>query len=1182
MGFLSNRNNAFRRRHSSPGALFAFGLLIGIGQVAMGQSFTSSITGSVTDPTGAVVKSAGVELENMGTSDVRSFTTKEDGSYQFSNLNPGTYQITVTTPGFKTFVKSNLVLQAQVASTVNVSLQVGDTQQKIEVTDSAVLVDTQTANNSVTMDSHLIEALPNSTRNPLNFVFAVAGTTEAPGGQTQRSGTLDQLSSNFGLNGGRTGEASILIDGAPSQAVDWGGLVVSPLQDSVQEQQIVQNTYDAQYDRSGGGIVTLITKGGTNSFHGEVYDYLQNSALNANSWTNNRNGAPKGQFKQNQFGGNIGGPILKRENLFFFAGYEGLRQPNTQNSGLQTVPTQAERAGNFAGALNADGSPNLIYNPFSTTALDTTGNNFTRTQFSGNQVPTNLINPVGQKIVNLYPLPNRPGQGPNNLFNYYAQGAGNTLNDKLDSRVDWDQSAIHRVFLRWSDRFRQDQFVPCYFCNGADTGNNQVNTGFQVVLNDTITPSPSWVIDTYGSYSRWKEEHTAQGYGVASASTIGLSPSLFQAPLLPTVYPDNGFDSLGNGSYQRYVRYSDTALVNVTKQFSKHTLKFGFNFDVQQINSISEAAGSFNFSSAQTSCDPDPNGGPCTALNFSSVASGNPIASMLLGTASGGGQSINIDPAMSLHTYGTYIQDQWRVNQRLTVNVGLRYENQRPATERYNRLEFFDPTAANPISSQVGFPVQGQFEYAGTNGNGRYAWAPDNVNFAPRAGIAYKITDRLVARIGAGIFFLPASAMISYDNPGQFYGFSSTTSYLATTNNGYTPLNLVDNPFPNGISQPQGSSQGGLTLVGNGLDQIWPKGSHPTPYSENWSFDLQYQLSSHSVFEIGYTGNRGRKLLYGNPNLDADQLQGKYLTLGPQLDSQVANPFYNVADPSTYLGSQPTIAYNELLRPYPQYTNLQWTRSLPGARSSFNALDVKYNHSFSSGLSLLVTYAWSKALDNGPEDFLGWATGNQWRDAYNTLLDYNISTHDVPQSFATAVVYELPYGKGKKWGGDAPAIVKGVLGNWQVSSTIRLASGLPLYGLQESPSNQLNNYGYPGPQLPNILGTNVVPANQSADNWVSAAPYSAPASIYQLGNAPQRMTQLRERAARNVDIGVAKNLGTERYQAWLRAEFLNAFNYAQYNNVCLDLSQSSCSPFGTAYGTENLPRTIQLSLKLTF
>jgi hypothetical protein len=232
-------------------------------------------------------------------------------------------------------------------------------------------------------------------------------------------------------------------------------------------------------------------------------------------------------------------------------------------------------------------------------------------------------------------------------------------------------------------------------------------------------------------------------------------------------------------------------------------------------------------------------------------------------------------------------------------------------------------------------------------------------------------------------------------------------------------------------------------------------------------------------------------------------------------------------------------------------------------------------------LSALVTYRWSKALDNGPEDFLGWSTGNQWRDAYNTKLDYNVSTHDVPQSFATALVYDLPYGRGKRWGSNAPGIVKEVLGNWQLSSIIRLTSGTPQPAVTTGNYNQLNNYGFQGPQLPNLVG-NPQATNRGPDNWINAAAFAPLPSIYMLGNEPQRMAQLRDRLLRNFDISVAKNFGTERYQAWLRGEFLNAFNYAQYNSFCEDLSQKSCFPFGAAFGTQNEPRTIQLSLKLSF
>jgi hypothetical protein len=338
------------------------------------------------------------------------------------------------------------------------------------------------------------------------------------------------------------------------------------------------------------------------------------------------------------------------------------------------------------------------------------------------------------------------------------------------------------------------------------------------------------------------------------------------------------------------------------------------------------------------------------------------------------------------------------------------------------------------------------------------------------------------------------------------------------------------------------------------------------------------------VFQIGYMGNRGRKLLYGNPNSNGNQLSDQFLGLQSKLDQQVLNPFFGVLDPSTPLGSQKTIAYNQLLRPFPEFTYIGWTRSLPGARSSYNALDLKYNQSFSAGLNALLTYRWSKALDNGPEDFIGWATCNQWRDSNNTMLDYNISTHDVPHSFAAALVYDLPYGRGKRWGSSAPGIVREVLGNWQVSTLIRLASGLPLpSGVFWSYSNPLGNYGFPGPQVADLAG-NPVPSHRTPNNWINANAYTAPATPWTIGNAPQRMTQLRERAARNVDLSVAKNFGGERSQAWLRGEFLNAFNYAQYsllpyNNFPLCVTYGD---FGDLDSTQNSPHTIQLSLKLMF
>ncbi|MBV9759114.1 MAG: TonB-dependent receptor [Acidobacteriaceae bacterium] len=1164
--------------------LCAAAALLGV-QYCAAQTFSSSITGIVSDPAGARIKGVKIQLKNIGNNDVRDTVSSEDGSYQFQNLLPGNYEITAQLSGFKSYTQTNMVLRADTAATVNIPLQVGDVQQKVDVTGEAVLVDTESANNSVSMDSHLIESLPNNTRNPLNFVFSLAGTTEAQGNQTSRSQTFDQLFSQFGLNGGRDSDEQILIDGAPSTAMDWGGLMVSPMNDSVQEQQVATNVYDAQYERSGMGVVTLITKGGTNQFHGEAYDYLRNSALDANTWANDEFDSPKGQFKRNQFGGNVGGPILKRYNLFFFGAYEGLRQPDTENSGLLTVPTAAERTGDFSQTLNSSGTPDIIYNPFSTVqATDSQGNvYYTRTPFAGNKIPTNLISPIGAKIANLYPLPNRPSQGPNDYNNYYGQAPGNTTNDKFDWRVDWDQSSVHRMFVRMSDRVRENQAPACFFCNGADTGYSNDDNGFQVVINDTITPTPTWVIDTYIGYSRWHEQQTPVGLGKASAATIGLPDSDFQAPVLPTVNVDN-YTNLGNGTYERYIRYSETAQVNLTKQLSKHTLKFGANYDIFMINNEPEGVGSLTFNNQETACDPDSNTGatgPCQAQAYGSIYSGNGLASTLLGVFGNATSTTSIDPAMSEHVYGAYVQDQWRVTPRLTINAGLRYENQRPATERYNRIDWFDPTVVNPISAQLGYNVYGGFEYA--NANNRYAWAPDNLNFAPRMGVAYKITDRFVARAGAGIFFTPASAMLSFDG-GQFLNYGSFTQSFGTVNGeGLVPQGSASNLFPNGFTPQVGSSEGLLTYVGLSPQQVWPKGSHPIGYTEQFSFDLQYQLDSHSVVEAGFTDVRGRKLMYGNPDINANQLPTQDLALGNALFNQVANPFYGIiTNPNSSLNG-PTIYQYQLMQPYPEFSAITYARSLPGASSEYNALNLKYNRAFSNGFSLIATYVWSKALDDGSEDLIGWSVGNMWRDSYNTMLDYGVSTHDQPQSFAVAGVYDLPYGTGKQWGSNAPWILRQTLGNWELSTNIRVASGLPIFGIiddYDSPLN--NNFGFPSPQVPDLVG-NPVPANQNPNQWFNPNAFLSTYGQYAIGNSPIKQPALREAPTENWDLAVAKGFGPERFRVQFRGEFLNVFNHpifgGNYNfNDCLTCGGT----FGQVYGTRNDPREIQFSLKAMF
>ncbi|HEY3707597.1 MAG TPA: carboxypeptidase-like regulatory domain-containing protein [Terracidiphilus sp.] len=1178
---------------------------------ALGQTFSASISGTVMDPSGAVVKGARLQLINSSTNDTRAQISDDAGSYTFQNLLPGTYKITASASGYKDFVKTDLVLRANTAATVDTQLQIGSAQEQVVVSANTVLVDTESSNNSITMDEVLIQSLPNNTRNPLNFVFNLAGTTEAQGGMTSRSQSFDQNASAFGINGGRSAESEILIDGAPSTAVDWGGLMVSPIQDSVQEQQVVQNEYDAQFSRGGEGVVTLITRSGASQFHGSAYDYMRNSAFDANSWSNKNapvgEQSPRPNFHRNQFGANVGGPIWRSRNLFFFGGYEGLRQPGSLGRMLYTVPTAAERQGDFSQTYLPSGALDVIYDPFSTHQVtDPQGNTYyTRDRYPGNKIPGGL-DAVGQKLIALYPLPNLPGEGPNHLNNFAATPSNNTSNDKYDWRVDWAQNQLHRIFARVSHRVRQNQTPGCAFCNGADNIASNQDHGFQFAINDTVTPTPDWVINTYGAYSRWWEGQTAVGYGVADLSDIGLPPSFSQAPLLPLVYAGQ-YSQLGSSysSFQRYVRTLATGSVNITRQLHQHTVKFGFNYDVSMINIRQDAPVNFNFSNDQTGCDRAPGTGPCQ-VNLGTASTGNALASMLVGVGGGGGNSFNMDPAMSQHSFGFYLQDNWRMTRNLTVYAGLRYENQRPATERHNRVAYFDPNAVNSLSQAFGSTVRGGFEFAGVDGRGRNEWEPDNLNFSPRLGLAYKMSSRMVGRVGAGIFYTPTSAMLGFDDGGQSPGYTAQTPWVATQNNqGYIPGNLVSNPFPNGLVEPTGNQAGDQTLLGIGAGQIWLKGPHPVGVLYQWSADFQYQVSSHSVFEIGYTGVRGRRLLYGNPNLDLDQLPTKDLSLGSALDDQVPNPFYGVVtDPNSFL-SGPTIARNLLLRPFPAFGYLQLTRSTPGARSQFDALNAKYNHSFWHGFDSITTYRWSKNLDNGSEARLGWTGVDNWRDIYNTKLDYSYSTHDVPHSFAEALVYQLPYGAGRQWGGSAPMLVRQTLGGWNVSSGIRLASGLPLPNPVSFYNNPLGNYGFPGPGLPDLAG-NPRPQHRSKTNWIDPAAFQGldytgnnlqrcdqvvtdgdgnqwlcQPFNYRYGNEPAHANQLREANDYNVDLGVAKVFGPERFHTELRGDFLNLFNHPIYGggniSTCLN-----CGDLGTVYGTRNDPRAIQVSLKISY
>lgn len=1201
---------------------------------AYGQGYSASITGGVTDPQGAAMPGVQVQLQNQATHDLRVTKTEPDGHYTFSNLSPGTYTLTVTAQGFKTFVRSGLILEAQIQSSLDVAMQIGSSTTTLQVTGTAPLLDTQSATQQATLNQTQIQELPTGIQSPLPLVLAMAGTTTLgmAGSGNMSDQVVDENFSRFALGGGRDMGNLILLDGVPDTAADWAGLLVSPSSEATQEMQVMRNNYDAQFGKTGGGVVSIVTKTGTDRFHGVAYGYLRNSALDATPWSGNTytvcdptmsvhdcDISKKPEFKREEFGGVISGPTWRAKHIYFMASYDGLRVPASSFYGPTSVPTAQQRQGDFSQSYNADGTLQVLYNPFTTTFNSNT-NTLTRQPFdptcvgvvyptacAGNKVPSGLMDAVGQKVMALFPMPNITGEPITNANNFFGSGSAETINDHVDGRIDWAHSDKHSMYGRWSERIREDEPTPDFFGNGATPVTDTREPGFNFVWGNTFTPSPTWAINVLLGTGYWNQGILSPAQGKLTPASIGMNPADFQAQLMPPFAFDN-YTGLGGGGITEYIRYEDTAQVDATKQKGKHSIKFGFYFESAEVNDINRDTGPPNyspyyFSTCSTAAQP----------NNTCFDTGNSAASLLLGVGNGGGPStINPDLAMRLPYYGFYAQDVWRATSKLTLTYGLRYEIQSGATERHNRWSLLDLDATNPLAQITGLPLKGNFIYA--NSNDRGLWPTDFHDFAPRVAFAYRVTPKLVARGGFGIFFLPAQALIGLDNPGQDIGYSAATSWLySSPTDPFLPNYLISNPYPNGITQPTGSATDFTATAGQGIGQVWLTGPHPDPYKMDYSLDFQYQFTPSTVLEAGFSGFGARKLPYGNPAFNPDQLPDSTLSMGFNIYNSVANPFAGAvaqypALANTVLAGGPCpsginaascISQSQLLIPYPEYYYFTLTRSYEGATNNFNSLWMKFTHRFSGGLTLLSTYQWSKNLDDASED-QGWELGgasSPWRDYYNRKMEYSVSASDVPQSFVTSLVYQLPVGRGKHFGSTMSKPLDAVVGGWVTSGILHLTSGFPIN--IEAPYSYAGSTGYPNlvsTKLLNNVPRNPGPGGQwfntcssLLDNNGNYYSYGCSASNsvawiqaqnFTYGNAPRYISNLRTDWTRDLDFSLSKSFHlTEQVKMEVRTDIFNLFNTPIFGSPDSFLTDQT---FGQVFGVNNSPREIQLGLRVSF
>ncbi len=1110
-----------------------------------GQTYRGQLTGVVTDATGGIVPEAEVVLTNLSTGVSQRVATNERGIYLVANIEPGQYRISVSFTGFKTFLQEPITIPVGGSVTLNVTLEVGEMAERVTVVGEAPLLEAETASFGQVVGERLIQNMPLNARNPMLLVTLTPGVITHPGwfsrdgiGTGNIEQGRDQFSAAFQIGGGRHLSNEIYLDGAPNTSVDRGYMAYIPPVDSMQEFKVEANPFSAEYDRTTGGVVNLVTKGGGNEFRGTAYEFYRTSRLDANDFFFNRAGrTDKPVWHRNQFGFNLGGPI-RRDRSFFFGNYEGLRQI-VPFSFLTTVPTRAQRGGDFSATRAADGRLIVIYDPLSLRRDPVTGA-LSRSAFPGNVIPAGRFDRVGQALLRSYPEPNQPGDPNTGARNHFMSDNGRSTMDNYGFRIDHAFGDRNRIFGRFS--FRRDKrtaanpYGPGHVATfeGAPT-----DKAWNVTLSDIHTFSPRMTGELRASFARHHTAEKSPSYGF-DLTQLGF-PKLYADVALPFFPKVSVADlsSMGRDRYYDQVRDTVAAQGNVTKLTGRNSLKAGFDFRVPRfhLNRNLNSTGTFTFNRAMTQ-GPDPLRATATG--------GFGAASLLLGAGAGGNITHTDVFTLNRHYYGFYLQNNWKVTSRLTVNLGIRYNLEVGQNESHDRIAYLDLDKPSPLGQRVGLPLRGVLGFVGREGVSRNLVDTDKNNFAPRVGFAWRFTDRWVARSGYGIFYAP-QWIAAYD-ANMYASFNSNTDWVATLD-GLVPENYISNPFPQGFSLPK-RDRDPLTNVGAAISG-WLR-SEPVGYVQQWNFTLQRQVGATLLIEAGYWGNKGTKLeRFGG--VQENWLPNRYLALKAALNDLVDNPFYGVIDKGALSG--PRVARRQLLLPFPQYTSVFRTGPSLG-NSIYHAFTLRVEQRLTRDLSLLGSYTIAKQIDDFEDPF-----GTGALDRENLRLERSVSTFDAPQRLVLSYVYELPFGKKKAIGRAWHPLLDGVAGGWSVSGITTFQSGQPVAISRPSVNN----------------GRTAKIQSPSIDRWFDTAVFSL-AEPFTFGNVGRRLPDVRTHGMNNFDLALAKEFFlTERFRLKFRAEAFNAFNRPQFGAPSGSVGSAA---FGRVSSQLNRPRSVQFGMQL--
>ena len=1232
-------------------------LLLCASSAALGQAGRGSISGLVSDPGGALIAGAQVTLLNPATGVTQHTLSSSAGLYTFISLNPGVYQVTASQKGFKKAALDKITVNVDEVTEVNITLQVGAATETVTVTEGMELVEPSNSTVGTLIPAEAIDRVPLLYRNVYDLVQLSAGVTP-PNGSPNSSDSMQGIQnissgrpgvdvSSATINGAIVGSVYYMLDGSPIGIAENNSAAIIPAmnipEDGIEEVRVETQNTPASYQSGAAGVISLVSKSGTNKFHGDVFGVFRPNALSANDYFNKQSELQQGlantppDFHRYQEGAAIGGPIIK-DKLFFFADYEDTQQLQFEGIKTYTVPTSAERTGDFSALLNfvdpINGpSPIVIYDPTQPDNPDGT-----RQPFPGNKI-TNP-NPIGLLYLSKMPKCNIPSPTTCDSAtsdvspNFGLPGLDPFNAHRFDVRVDWAKSERQRIF----GRFSYDKLIfstANVFPSGWDPDYAQNTTnGRNILLADDLTLNSSTVLNLRYSFTRHHENQGGppsylstdiSNLGQVNGTSVGF-PSSLASQVVFKQLPFILFDDVGGGvggtaDYNNFAYASENSDANatITKVHGKHTVSFGFEWMKRYLNvgQPPAPAGAYGFNVNATD------------QSVASANGGSDFASLLIGMGSQPGSETNqnnydsftkdVFAAESNPYYATFVEDTYHYSKALTITAGLRWDIFGGRNERFNRQEYFNPTVSNTLN---GVSYTGAEIYV--NGNNRSPFTTNLHNFGPRLAFAWQPITHLVVRGGGGFYYGPSthnvsSALLNTD------GFSSATDWSATCFNGdgntvfngtsacvgapagsppltpgaYTGPYSLSNPFPNGVIPTLTTGPPGLANnLGIKLNTVLRSQRTPTIY--NFNFAVEYELPHQVVVTAGYVGSRGLFLPFNNVDLNALDL-GTIAKYGYSLCVDPSNPLCQmvpntgpVSLNSNFSGPVPLWA---TLQQFPQFGNGSYgagngviVNGYPAGDSEYSSLQTKVQKRLTSHFTTLATFTWGKITSDDsqpPLYFVGSHLGaaQDWRDLG---YEHSVSPQDVKYQFTGEISYDLPVGKGRDV--NLNGVSNAILGGWTTNAILYLSTGVPIaspssgvpIGYFNQRADVTCNPASGAPHTVNAWFTAscfAVPGTESSGNLANANPFIP-------GTAPAYLDHVRTRGARDLDLSIYKTFPLWETKA-LRFDVssYNISNTPQYGYPNVPNVVTAAQPgqhFGQITNTLNTPRQFQFGARFTF